>query len=216
MKITIKTVLVTAGLLAASGVARAQPTEDDYAYEWQESHLPSGFGIATVLGGGVSGFTESSVKNVTSNVEGLWNLRVTLGSHDTFALDFDYVGTAGSIDVPGASSNTLIGTNFNAALRYNLWPALAITPYAFGGAGYQHYHVTGMTLAPSTGIRDSDTFAVFPLGLGIAYRVDGFVLDARGTLRLASDSNLIVSNTTTGAFASMHTWEASAGAGYEF
>ena len=70
--------------------------------------------------------------------------------------------------------------------------------------------------SPSTGIRDSDTFAVFPLGVGIAYRVSGFVLDARGTLRLASDSNLIVSNTTTGAFASMHTWEASAGAGYEF
>ena len=219
MKITIKTVLVTLGLLTTAGIARGQPAtdEDDYGYQWQESHLPSGFGIATVLGGGVSGFTESSVKDVTSNVQGLWNLRVTLGSHDTFALDFDYVGTAGSLDIPGvASSQTLVGTNFNAALRYNLWPSLPFTPYAFGGAGYQHYHVTGMTVPVGVGIRDSDTFAVFPLGIGVAYRVNGLVLDARGTLRLAEDSNLIVSNAATGAFASMHTWEASAGAGYEF
>jgi hypothetical protein len=181
---TITIILATLGLaLAASGSAHAQSSED-YDYQWHETHLPSGFGVATVLGGGVSGFTESQVRRLTSNVQGLWNLRVTLGSHDTFALDFDYVGTAG---------------------------------YIFGGAGYQHYHVTGMSPAAVAGIlHDSDTFAVFPLGLGFAYRERGLVIDVRGTLRLAADSNLIASSTTTGGFASMHTWEASAGAGYEF
>lgn len=217
MKTITTIILSTLGLaLAASGAAHAQPSED-YDYQWQESHLPSDFGIATVLGGGVSGFTESSLRRLTSNVEGLWNLRVTLGSHDTFALDFDYVGTAGSINLPaGLPSSTLVGTNFNAALRYSLWPALAMTPYAFGGAGYQHYKITGMSPPADSGIRDSDTFAVFPLGLGFAYRDRGLVIDVRGTLRLAADSNLIASSTTPGGFVSMHTWEASAGAGYEF
>lgn len=199
---------------------------DMYSYAWADHRLPSGIGISTILGGGVTGFTDKTMRNTTSSVGGLWDLRVTIGSHIPLAFDVSYVGTATNINgLFGGRSGTLLGTTFEGAARFNILPHFAWNPYVFGGVGWQHYDVTqtNVTLSDS-GMNDKDTLLEFPLGVGMAYRTGGFVIDFRGTFRIATDQNLVLKNPafpstiapTTTDFAPMDTWEASAAVGYEF
>jgi hypothetical protein len=125
----------------------------------------------------------------------------------------------------GGRSGTLLGTTFEGAARFNMLPHFAWNPYVFGGVGWQHYDVTrtNVTLSDS-GMNDKDTLLEFPLGVGVAYRTGGFVIDVRGTFRIATDQDLVLKNPafpstiapTTTDFAAMDTWEASAAVGYEF
>jgi hypothetical protein len=197
------------------------PAPDRWSYAWHERGLSTGIGVAAILGGGVTGFTDKAMRSTTADVGGLWDLRVTIGSHVPLALDLSYVGTATDIGgMPSGQSATLIGTTAEAALRYNVLPHNAINPYVFAGAGWQHYDVNRSGGAPQlTGMADNDDLLEFPVGTGVSYRRSGFVADLRGTFRAATDENLVVVPTTTGSnsnFAPMHTWEASAALGYEF
>jgi len=200
-------------------------TDDNYkyGYAWSDPWLSSGIGISTVLGGGITGFTENAVRNRTASVGGLWDLRVTIGSHVPLGFDVSYVGTATDINsglLPGQSA-TLIGTAFEGALRYNVLSHCTWNPYIFVGIGWQHYDVTqtNVTLALN-GMNDSDDLLEFPMGAGLSYRMGGFVADIRGVFRATSDDNLILKNPavfpTSNDFARMHSWEASAAVGYEF
>lgn len=203
-------------------VAEAAPP-DMYSYAWSEPGLQSGIGVSTILGGGVSGFTDSTMRDTTSDLGGLWDLRVTIGSHVPLALDLSYVGTATSIDgLPGTGDSTLIGTALEGAVRFNILPHYAWCPYVFAGAGWQRYDVTGdndnVSLA-FNGMNDHDNLLEFPLGAGVAFRDRGFVFDLRGTFRATTDEDMVLETapSPTGTdFASMHTWEASAALGYEF
>jgi hypothetical protein len=200
-------------------------TPDRFSYAWRDDSLRSGIGVSTILGGGVVGFTDETMRATTSDVGGLWNLRVTLGTHIPLGLDVSYLGTATNINgLPGGQSGTLIGTTVEGALRYNMLPHHIVTPYVFGGVGWQRYDVTetNVTLSDS-GMNDFDNLIEFPVGGGLSYRRDGFVGDLRGTFRAATEQNLVLKPTsiTPGAptsedFVPMHTWEASAALGYEF
>jgi len=208
------------------------PTADDdddynvYSYAWYEPRLSSGIGVSTILGGGVTGFTDRAMRTTTSDVGGLWDLRVTIGSHLPIALVASYVGTATNINgLPNGNRGTLIGTTAEGAVQFNLLPHLAFTPYIFGGAGWQRYDVTQTHVSLSdSGMNSSDNLLEFPMGGGFAYRSNGFVVDLRGTFRYTTDQNLVLSNPTlfsptvptSNDFVPMHTWEASAALGYEF
>jgi hypothetical protein len=195
---------------------------DSLSYAWTERRLASGIGISTLVGGGVVGFTDKTMRNTTSSAGGLWDLRVTLGSHLPIALDLSYVGSATNINgLPSARKGTLVGTTAEAALRYNILPHYAFTPYVFGGAGWQRYDVTQTNVSLSdSGMNDKDNLLEFPMGVGFAYRTGGLVADIRGTFRATTDQNLVLKtptlSPTSDDFAPMHTWEASAAIGYEF
>lgn len=196
--------------------------DDRYTYAWSDDLMRSRIGVSAILGGGVVGFTDRTMRSTTSDVGGLWDLRVTLGSHIPLGVELSYLGTATSLrGLPAGQDGTLIGTTVEGALRYNVLPHFAWTPYAFAGIGWQRYDVTQahVTLSDS-GMNDHDNLLEFPMGAGLAYRMAGFVLDLRGTFRAATEQNLVLKQPaaapTSSDFAPMHTWEASAALGYEF
>jgi hypothetical protein len=213
-----------AGLLAMHA-AHAQADSPDFGAErpakssdaWSEPSLRSRIGVAFIAAGGLSGFVGTTMRDVVdSDVGGAWNARVTVGSHIPIGLDVSYVGTAVDIRPVGAiDTGTLIGTELEAAVRWNILPHHRWNPYVFLGAGWQHYNITSATFSrAATGLADDDDLAVFPMGAGIAYRDPSRItFELRGTFRAASESRLLVE--ADGASASLDTWEASAAIGYE-
>lgn len=187
---------------------------------WHDSRLSSGYGISTILGGGLTGFTDKTMRNtMSSDVGGLWDLRVTLGSHTPLAIDVGYIGTAASIDaLSRTQSGTLVGTTFEAAARWNIRPRAALNPYVFAGMGWQRYDISGGSFKQSdTGMNDSDNSIVFPMGAGVSYRdPTGLVADLKGTFRANTGAGLVLESLNSTNHAAMHTWEASAAVGYEF
>src|SRR5690349_12247380 len=91
--------LVAGTSLCVSAAARAQDyfiedDEDIYSYAWSDERLISRIGIAVSLDGGVGGFTDGDVSDTLLNRgQGVWGLRMTLGSHTPLGLDLGYVGT---------------------------------------------------------------------------------------------------------------------------
>lgn len=198
---------------------------DALSYDWNDPRVASGIGISTSLGGGVAGFQDKTLRNATSDVGGLWDLRVTLGTRLPIALDVSYVGTAtGLRGLAGRRSGNLIGTTVEGAARWNMLPHAAFTPYVFGGAGWTRYDVTQNNVSLSdAGMNPSDNLIEIPAGLGVSWRAYGLTADVRGTYRYTMDQNLILKNptgtvtsTNSDDFAPMHSWEASAAIGYEF
>lgn len=216
MKTTLKTILAGAVIVMPSAALADEAS--DFAVH--ESALRSGFGVSTVLGGGITGFTNKTMRDsIASNVGGLWDLRVTIGSHTPIAFDIAYLGSAATIDaLSGPESGTLVGTTVEGAVRYNVFPHKPWTPYAFAGIGWQRYDITGADLTLSdSGMRESDDAVVFPLGAGVAYRdKSGLVLDLRGTFRPVASADLVLDTIGSNKFASLHTWGASGAIGYEF
>jgi hypothetical protein len=190
---------------------------DMYSYAWHDPTLASGIGVAFDVGGGIGGFTDSKVNNLSSSeIGGVWQFRTTIGSHVPIGVDLAYNGTAYDLQsLNGVSSDTLIGTNFEGALRWNILPHYAFNPYIFGGVGWQHYDLNDNTLSRADdGIGSSDDLAVFPMGAGLSYRdASGFTGELRGTFRAAADSTFI--QDIDGDDVPLHTWEASASIGYE-
>lgn len=182
--------------------------------------LQTEYGVSTVLGAGISGFTDQSMRNVVTNdANALWDLRVTLGTHTPIGLDIGYVGTAAGINaLTNTQNGTLIGTTAEGALRYNVLSNEKWNPYAFAGIGWQRYDVRGTNFQMSdAGINDYDNSVVFPMGAGLSYRdMSGLVFDLRGTFRANANYGLVLDSPGSSNYAPMHTWEASAAAGYEF
>jgi hypothetical protein len=227
MLVKTTSLLVVGGALLVGHAAAADPDSvgyngyeepNDFSYGWHDERLPTGIGVGFSLGGGLTGFTDQSVRNnLQNNVQGLWDARMSIGTHVPLGIDISYVGTASSLANPvqsGGSNGTLVGTAVEAALRWNILPHFAWDPYIFAGAGWQNYEVTGQSLA-MPGMRSSDNSIEFPMGVGMAFRdTSGWLVDVRGTFRADPDSNLIL--TSNNNFAEMHSWEASAALGYEF
>ncbi|NVB83487.1 MAG: hypothetical protein HOV81_34255 [Kofleriaceae bacterium] len=218
--------LLVAGVgLVGSAIAHADQPDDDawaegddkFSYAWGDPRLASYIGIDVALEGGVGGFTDSDVSDtLLDRGQGVWGLRMTLGTHTPIGLDGAYVGTINGIDTLSDQNINLIGTALEFALRWNILPHFKWNPFVFGGAGWQHYNVTNanVTLADD-GIADSDDFATFPMGGGISYRdSSGLTVDLRGTYRFALNSNMIIDR--FGNDVSLSSWSANAGLGYEF
>jgi hypothetical protein len=192
---------------------------DPYSYGWNEPYLATGIGIGINVGGGITGFTDQSMRNITSSsVGGLWDVRATIGSHTPLGIDISYLGEANGLrTLSGASNGNLIGTTVEGALRWNMLPHYAWNPYVFAGIGWQNFQVTNMQVASAdTGLATHDNDVEFPMGAGLGYRdPTGFTVDVRGTFRAAPNSTLLF-EPSNGNYASAHSWEASASLGYEF
>jgi hypothetical protein len=216
------TTTTTTTTTTTNGTGSTTSGSEPTSYGWLDDRLLSRIGIAVVLGGGATGFVSKTMRDMTSSVGGLWDLRVTLGSHTPLALEISYVGSATNIgSLPSGRSGTLLGTAVEGTLRYDVLPHAPMTPYLFGGVGWQRYDVirTDVTLS-ANGMNDKDNLIDFPVGLGLSYRMGGFVVDVRGTFRFTTDEDLVLKTSalspTSKDFESMRTWEGSAAVGYEF
>jgi opacity protein-like surface antigen len=193
-----------------------QPGVGDYS--WYEPSLLTGIGVGIIVGGGISGFQDQSLRDAMADkVQGTWNGLVSIGTHIPLGIDLSYVGTADDVrQFRGQSNGTLIGTAVEGALRLNLVPHYAVNPYIFGGVGWQHYDVHNMAFATAdTGMMGSDDEVEFPVGAGISFRdVSGWLLDLRGSYHAFPTSTLV--RETNGGFADNNYWTASANLGFEF
>jgi hypothetical protein len=180
------------------------------------TYRPTSYGLGVIIGGGVTGFTDHALRDATSSVGGLWNLRATFGTHVPLAIEAAYVGSAtGLTSLVGGAHTTLIGTTFETDVRLNLAPHFAWDPYVFAGVGWQRFTVDDRELDFSdTGIHTSDDLMELPFGGGLAFRRGGLVTDVRGTVRATSGADMVTGR--DGKAVSMNSWEASAALGYEF
>lgn len=222
MKILTNALPLVAGAaaLSAPAVARADDPPGPHSYAWHDSQLRSGYGIAVLVGGGVTGFTDRAMRNTMQNpADGLWDIHLTLGSHIPLAFEAGYIGTAGRINsLTTTQFGTLVGTTVEGAVRWNVLPHNSFDPFLFVGVGWQRYDVTNAQFRLSDqGIRDSDNMITYPMGGGVQWRdSSGLVIDVRGTYRPTSDYGLVSERSTTQSFVPMHSWAASLSGGYEF
>jgi len=184
----------------------------------EDSGPMSGIGIGIAAGGGAGGFVNDSLRN-TTDVGGDWDVRATVGTRSIIAFEGSYIGSAQSINALGLDNNAvLVGNGVQGALRLNAGFNLPVTPFAYAGLGWRRYELTN-TDQNLSDVRDSDDVLEVPLGIGIAGRTGGVLLDLRGEYRVARNADLLpdvnsLNNDTT--FAAMNRWGVKGTIGLEF
>lgn len=187
---------------------------DDDLYTSPMAEKPrSGVGLGLMVGGGISGFTTERLRDATE-VGGGWNAELVVGTRSPIAFEAAYIGTANQIDALGLDrSAVLLGTGFSGVARVNFTMDRPVQPYVLAGAGWKHYDVTNEDFNTSS-VNDSDDVLEIPLGAGLSFRRNQFIIDARGLWRAAVDSDLIAGlNEEDGA---LHNWTARINLGFEF
>lgn len=206
-------VVFAAGALFAKNAA-AQDYDDDYGDESSDGSLLTRYGLSLSVGGGVEGFTDQTMRD-TTDVGGTWDVRAAYGTHAPIAIEAGYTGSAQAIDAVGLDSDAmLVGTTVEGVVRVNLAPSATLNPYFFGGAGWRRYDLTN-TDTNTSDVNDTDNLLEIPAGIGLGYRVGGFVADLRGQLRIATEEDLLRQDLGSDR-ARLHTWSATAKLGYEF
>ncbi len=208
---------VATGALLVAGAGVAAADDNDDADDWTR------YGMSVSVGAGVQDFTNDQMQE-TTDMGGLWDLRVAFGTTSPVGLEAAYIGSATPINtVFGPEQDaTLIGTGAEGLARVNIIPLGVVTPYAFGGLAWQRYDVTGADFRTAdTGIEDEDTLLEVPVGAGLAFRPYGFLADARFTYRAALGEDLVIADDrdpieTNDTKAGMDTWGVSARLGVEF
>jgi len=175
------------------------------------------YGVAFVLGGGVDGFTDDSMRSSTKD-GGSWDARAIFGTRDWVGFEAAYIGSAQSINALGLDNNALlVGNGVQGNLRLNLTKNQLVQPFAFAGAAWRHYNLQNQGINTSD-VRDSDDVLEIPVGVGLAYKYEGFMIDARGEFRAAKGEDLMpsLSGLDGDSRAEMHRWGVNANIGYAF
>jgi len=172
-------------------------------------------GVRLIVGAGVEDFVGDTMRQ-TSNMNGNWGLHAAFDLQKHFVLEAGYIGTASQINAPiGNTEATLVGTTFEALGRLMPLPEQSVRPYAFLGAAWRRYDVTGESFTTAdAGMNDSTDLLQLPVGAGVEYEKGGFIADARFTFRPSAGGELVLED--KGEYASMHTWGLNAAVGYEF
>lgn len=217
-------------LFATPSVVRAQEQGDDYVYEEDEygyeveekgpDHLVTGLGTAFMLGGGATGFGDSDARDF-ANTAGSWAAQFIFGTRTPLGVQLTYEGTAGGIDAIGLDSDAILLSNgADVTLRWNIlstfmrpmeFAAGVVEPYVMGGVGYRRYSIINDDFNNSN-IADSDNLGEAPVGGGIAWMANGFMLDVWGSYRFAFEDNLFGETNN----AALDRWGAGARLGFEF
>ncbi|KAB2906908.1 MAG: outer membrane beta-barrel protein [Kofleriaceae bacterium] len=187
---------------------------DVHVHDLGEEEESQPIGISLTVGGGVIGFTDESMRDTTS-AGGMWDVRAAIGTRSPIAVEAAYIGSAQDINSVGLDdSAVLLGTGVEAVARVNLLPKETVNPYFFGGAAWKRYDLTN-TDTNTSDVNDTDNLIEIPVGVGLSYRVSGFLLDVRGSLRMATEEDLIRQDVDT-EDVRLHAWTAGAKLGYEF
>ena len=200
-------------------VTKAEPTYTpvytEPLYVASDKPFLERYGVGFVIGGGVEGFTNDSMRNSTQD-GGNWDVRAIFGTRDWVGFEAAYIGSAQSIDALGLDNDALlVGNGAQANLRLNLTKDSLVQPFAFAGAAWRRYNLRNVSVNTSD-VRDSDDVLEIPMGVGLAYKYQGFMIDARGEFRAATGEDLMPSLTSTGERAEMHRWGVNANIGYAF
>ena len=178
-------------------------------------------GFSLTAGGGVSGFTNESARDATQDGGG-WDVRATIGTRKPLAAEISYLGSAQSIDALGIDDDAmLVGNGVQANLRLNMMVDSAVQPFIYAGAAWRHYDLTN-TDTNTSDVAGSDDVVEFPVGVGLAYRSGGLILDARGEFRAATNEDLMPTLASNPGLldnsdqASLHRWGINANVGFEF
>lgn len=174
-------------------------------------------GISVVAGGGIEDWFDNTMRD-TSNTNGTWAVHGALEVQKYFTLEAGYIGSASMVNAPiGNTSATLVGTTVEALARVSPMPDAVLSPYAFVGAAWRRYDVSGESFTTSdSGMSDSDDLFQVPFGAGLGYRTSGFLVDARLSFRPSIDGELVVDDPQDDSYRSLMTWGLSGGVGYEF
>ncbi|MDX2087814.1 MAG: outer membrane beta-barrel protein [Kofleriaceae bacterium] len=194
-----------------------QPTYEPRYEEAAAEDPLARYGLEVSLGGGVSGFTSDSARDFT-NDGGAWEVNVGIGNRSPLGFEASYIGSAQSIDALGLDENAiLVGNGVQGLVRVNFTQDYSLQPFAFAGAAWRHYNLTNTDFNTSD-IDDSDDVLEIPMGAGLAFKYQGFTLDARGEFRLASQEDLMPSLTAVDVDdrATMDRWGVNANIGYTF
>jgi hypothetical protein len=176
------------------------------------------YGVAFVLGGGVEGFTNDSMR-ASTNDGGNWDARAIFGTRDWVGFEAAYIGSAQSIDALGLDGNALlVGNGAQGNLRLNLTKDQLVQPFAYAGAAWRRYSLQNEGVNTSA-VSNSDDVLEIPMGVGMAYKYEGFMVDLRGEFRMATGEDLLPSLTDESGentAAEMHRWGVKANIGYAF
>jgi hypothetical protein len=182
--------------------------------EEPEKDVLEKYGIALSLGGGVSGFTDDTMRDVTDD-GGAWGVRVAFGTRSPIAVEAEYIGSAQSIDALGLESDAvLVGNGLQAVGRVNILDA-QVQPFLYGGIAWRHYNLADEGFNTSD-IESDDDVLELPVGVGIGFKYEGFLIDARGEYRYVTEADMVPSLNDLGDNASMHRYGVIANIGYAF
>jgi hypothetical protein len=171
------------------------------------------YGIGVALGGGVEGFTNNTMRDATNDGGG-WNVRLALGTRSMIGAEVAYIGSAQSIDALGLDTSAmLVGNGAEANVRFNITQT-ALQPFATAGLGWRRYDLTNEDFNTSD-INSKDDVLEVPVGVGLAWKYQGLLLDARGVFTIADQADLVPTNDGRDS-ASMHRWGVNANLGYTF
>lgn len=210
-------------VLAVLAVALASPASaETLLQEAGEQIIPEQsifqrLGTELALGGGVTGFLDGDTTDVTS-VGGMWDVRVAFGTKQYAALEIAYVGSAHDVDADELDPDAdLLGGALEVVARGTFFPDEELQPYAFAGVGWQHYDVVNEDFNRSI-IDENIDAAVFPLGLGLAFKAapTGFFVDGRVSFRLTAGNELFREERNLSERANLHTWAAIVRFGWQF
>lgn len=203
---TLRQLLLIAALVLIPAIAHGQEANPSPG-------LLTPFGMSLTVGGGVTGFTDQDMQNVT-DPGGSWEARFAAGTRELVSFEAAYIGSAQAIDALGLDTDAiLLGNGLEASARVNLVRG-AFQPYLLAGAGWMHYQIENADFNTSS-VREDDDVLQVPLGLGFGYRYQHLILDARGLFRPAAYSDMVAPSTPDEKI-SMHSWTALARAGFEF
>jgi len=164
-------------------------------------------GIAVEAGGGVGGFIDDRMSSQTTT-QGQWTARAVFGTRSHFAGEAAYIGSLQGVNTLGVNEGArLSGHGGETSVRFNVLTGMW-QPYATAGIGFMHYSLGDAQLTTSDVLPTADV-ATFPLGLGMAWRMNGLVLDGRVSFHPSTTSGIL-------RHANLSTWDVNAKAGFEF
>jgi hypothetical protein len=167
------------GAMGARAVAEEEEEELILLHPWGMS-LSVGVGLNDFPGQRMGAATEPG---------GSWDLRFGLGTREVIALELAYVGTAHRIGAIGMDEATLMSAAFEAALRLHVADG-AWRPYFLLGVASRHYYLDYAEYNTSDMGNQDDVLEV-PFGMGLSFRRDRVVLDARAVYRPAAYTNFV-------------------------
>ncbi len=217
----MKRTMIMAAICASSVLALAAPAwAQDAGNDKSQSSSATDYGVYGTVGGGLNGFTESTVAADT-NLGGYWDARLGVGMRSIFGAEVGYLGGSRNVTALGLNNSAFLYNNgLQGLVRLNAPITAAqnnflIEPYAFGGLGWQHYALGNATTNTSD-VRNNDDVMTVPMGVGIGMGYSNFTLDLRGTYHQALFSNMF-GNTNSGFdSASLNSWGAGLSLGFMF
>ncbi len=193
------------------------PVPDDRSYNYSvPEYQPSGSnkpsfirtpgGMSVEGGGGVTGFLDNDIRDVTKTGGG-YNVRLTYGTRSPIALEAAYVGSTQAIDALGLDRNALLMSNGAEGLaRVNLATGMW-QPFVAAGVAWRHYNIRSDV--NTSNVKDTDDVVEIPAALGLAFRNKGFLVDARAGYRQSFSNDLL-------GTANLSSWQGNVNLGVEF